>query len=233
MHHRMQPEEIVESNVSVLPSLLKFLGILALIGPGVWLWLRRDRLREMAGRATGTRSDAPATGRSETASTGPQVNWLIGVGGDVLGKQFHIGTRAGTLGRRPANLVQVMDKDASRVHCRIRPEPGGLLLTDMNSSNGTYINGIQVKEQLLRPGDEIRIGEARLVFKLTLDQPLADDGQQLRQAGAQANAETAAAGSLDALVTDALRRTGGDTAKAAVMLGVPEGVVRQFLAQRR
>lgn len=66
------------------------------------------------------------------------------------------------IGRGVASDITVWDIRASRVHCRIDRKENGLVLTDLNSSNGTYLNGQRCDMQRLTPGDEIKIGSTVL-----------------------------------------------------------------------
>ena len=60
-----------------------------------------------------------------------------------------------TLGRDPTNLVAVADSSVSRKHCLLRREEDGRFqIKDLDSRNGTLVNGRGVKEQWLRHGDE-------------------------------------------------------------------------------
>lgn len=93
-------------------------------------------------------------------------NWLIGIGGDVLGKSYLVGGRTITIGRSPANLIQTTDPAASRIHCQIRPVQGGLQVVDMRSRNTTHVDGKMVTVAQIEPGAEIVIGRARFVYQL-------------------------------------------------------------------
>jgi Nif-specific regulatory protein len=70
-----------------------------------------------------------------------------------------------TLGRDPANAVAIIDPSVSRKHCLLRREEDGrYLIKDLASRNGTLVNGLPVKEQWLRHGDEIATGDSILQF---------------------------------------------------------------------
>jgi transcriptional regulator with GAF, ATPase, and Fis domain len=72
-----------------------------------------------------------------------------------------------TLGRDPTNAVAVPDASVSRKHCRIRrDEDGRFQIKDLDSRNGTVVNGLPVKEQWLRHGDQITTGDSVFVFLL-------------------------------------------------------------------
>ena len=66
-----------------------------------------------------------------------------------------------TLGRDPTNAVAVVDASVSRKHCLLRREEDGRFqIKDLDSRNGTLVNGQAVKEQWLRHGDEIATGDS-------------------------------------------------------------------------
>ncbi len=70
------------------------------------------------------------------------------------------------MGRDPANAIPVVDPSVSRKHCLLRREDGRFQIKDLESRNGTLVNGLAVKEQWLRHGDEIAIGDSVFLFLL-------------------------------------------------------------------
>jgi len=69
-----------------------------------------------------------------------------------------------TIGRKRINEVVVFDDQASRAHAQIRNTPTGYEIIDLNSSNGTYVNGIRLqpkKAHFLNPNDQILIGRTK------------------------------------------------------------------------
>jgi len=72
-----------------------------------------------------------------------------------------------TIGRDPASAVAIIDPSVSRKHCLLRREEDGrFLIRDLESRNGTLVNGVPVKEQWLRHGDEIATGDSLFVLLL-------------------------------------------------------------------
>lgn len=72
-----------------------------------------------------------------------------------------------TVGRDSANDLCLPDTSVSRYHCSIIREPGGrYVIKDLNSTNGSIVNGIQVDTAPLRHGDEIELGNYRIRFEL-------------------------------------------------------------------
>jgi pSer/pThr/pTyr-binding forkhead associated (FHA) protein len=70
-----------------------------------------------------------------------------------------------TLGRLPECDVVVDDPGVSRQHARIRRAETGFVLSDLGSTNGTFVNEQPVQDHLLADGDRITIGETLLVFR--------------------------------------------------------------------
>lgn len=72
-----------------------------------------------------------------------------------------------TLGRDPTNAVAMADASVSRKHCLLRREEDGRFqIRDLDSRNGTLVNGLVVKQQWLRHGDEIATGDSVFLFLL-------------------------------------------------------------------
>jgi pSer/pThr/pTyr-binding forkhead associated (FHA) protein len=81
-----------------------------------------------------------------------------------------------TLGTSPQNDLTLEDEMASRLHAVLEHYASGWAIRDLGSRNGTYVNGERlVGERALRPGDEIRVGDTRLVYRadVTSDTPTA------------------------------------------------------------
>lgn len=69
-----------------------------------------------------------------------------------------------TLGREEGNSVRLNDERVSRFHAKIQEDHGQVVLTDLDSTNGTRVNGESVQLRLIRPGDRISVGRSVLVF---------------------------------------------------------------------
>ena len=70
------------------------------------------------------------------------------------------------VGRAEANGIPVVDPAVSRLHAVLERYAAGWSVRDLGSANGTMVNGKQlVGEHRLNPGDEIRVGAVRLVFR--------------------------------------------------------------------
>jgi len=72
------------------------------------------------------------------------------------------------IGRDPNNDMVLGSKIVSRKHAQITRTKEGLTIVDLNSHNGTFVNGIQIKEAILRDGDEILIGGILILYEETI-----------------------------------------------------------------
>ncbi len=69
-----------------------------------------------------------------------------------------------TIGRATGADFIVDAPLVSRVHCRVTSLPGGELeVRDLNSTNGTFVNGERIEHAVLAPGDRIQVGRVELV----------------------------------------------------------------------
>jgi hypothetical protein len=68
------------------------------------------------------------------------------------------------MGRLPACEISLNDANASRQHAELVKREDGWWLVDLDSTNGTFVNGSMVKERRLGPGDRIQIGSSKLEF---------------------------------------------------------------------
>jgi hypothetical protein len=71
-----------------------------------------------------------------------------------------------TLGRHRNNDIVISDPKASSFHARIDRAPDGFVLVDLKSRNGCWVNGKRVETVKLKTGDELRLGMAKLVYKV-------------------------------------------------------------------
>src|SRR5215471_7154956 len=70
-----------------------------------------------------------------------------------------------TLGRGLESDIRLKDIKASRRHCQIVKTAKGYQCVDLSSGNGTYVNGVQIKQQMLGSGDRITIGSTTITFE--------------------------------------------------------------------
>lgn len=80
--------------------------------------------------------------------------------------QFDLGGALITIGRASDNDVILDDVEVSRHHCQLKLQHGAYSLADLGSRNGSWVNGDQVTEMALGPGDRIRIGSTEIEFQV-------------------------------------------------------------------
>jgi len=69
-----------------------------------------------------------------------------------------------TVGREEGNAIQLNDERVSRYHLKIQEDLDKIVLADLESTNGTKVNGESVQLWILRPGDVISVGRSVLVY---------------------------------------------------------------------
>lgn len=94
----------------------------------------------------------------------------------IVIKDFPIEKKSMTIGRNAGNDIQLDDAAVSGQHARIIIEPNEYLddhdniyIEDMDSTNGTQVNGLPVKRHLLKNGDQLLIGKHKMGFDSELD----------------------------------------------------------------
>lgn len=80
------------------------------------------------------------------------------------GRLFALDAAVVVLGRSKYADVRISERAVSQQHAKIVETPAGHHIIDLGSTNGTFINGVQVRGAELRPGDEIRVGETTLRY---------------------------------------------------------------------
>ncbi len=67
-----------------------------------------------------------------------------------------------TIGRSRDSKHKINDSKCSRLHCQIRLTNDAIIIKDLGSKNGTYVNGYPISETYLYLGDKVTIGDARI-----------------------------------------------------------------------
>jgi signal transduction histidine kinase len=84
--------------------------------------------------------------------------------GPDKGRTFRTFNERATIGRE-SEQISLNDRTVSREHAELVPDHDGWLLRDLKSANGTYVNGIRLKEEhRLKHGDQLKIGASLLVY---------------------------------------------------------------------
>jgi hypothetical protein len=137
-------------------------------------WVARSAMKDLArsgpGDAAAEAVEAPAPRRRDTAlpdlraGVAPRLQ-VVAAMGHQPGAGFDVGAGA-TMGRSDNAEIRVDDPFASSAHARIFPRGDFMYLEDMGSTNGTYLNGRQVKTaERLKVADVIRIGDSEYRYE--------------------------------------------------------------------
>ena len=115
---------------------------------------------------------ANASSRSSPTKMEERMNpKLVAVAGPLKDSAFEVAGEELSIGRDSSNTVRVADSLLSRRHCAVRRAGDGFRLFDLDSLNGTFVNGKPVREHALEHGDQIAVGESRFVFLLREGEP--------------------------------------------------------------
>lgn len=123
-----------------------------------------------------------------------------------------------SIGREDDNAIQLNDERVSRFHAKIQEDGDRVILTDLDSTNGTRVNGHPVQMRVLRDGDLLTIGRCVLVFG-RMERPYVGASDDVPQEVSGEQPDTPAAlsasqlqGSQRSLVSNA-EGTGNDSAR--------------------
>ena len=93
-------------------------------------------------------------------------------------KEVPLGTHPVTIGRAPDNDIHIDNLAVSNYHARVYVEAGSLVVEDLNSLNGSFLNDIRVERALLKDGDTILIGKHEIVVDQAHDAVLPANGSR-------------------------------------------------------
>src|SRR5512139_172638 len=88
---------------------------------------------------------------------------IVSIDGVVI-KEVQLTKERTTLGRRPYNDVVIDNLAVSGEHAALQMTGSEVTLEDLNSTNGTYVNGKAIKKQALQNGDTIEVGKYKIKF---------------------------------------------------------------------
>lgn len=111
--------------------------------------------------ATATPSPSYTPTPTGIATAVAQATTLVGLEGTLAGQRIPIPPDGLTIGRETDNRLIVPDLSVSRHHARIALENGVLMVYDLNSTNGVYVNEQRVQRHALKAGDVVRFGAVR------------------------------------------------------------------------
>src|SRR5476649_2926934 len=80
----------------------------------------------------------------------------------MTGRACELHTDRTTIGRVEDNTFQIADPSVSSHHCEVHLRGNDIVIRDLNSTNGSFINGNKIEESVLKPGQVLRLGQVEL-----------------------------------------------------------------------
>jgi hypothetical protein len=126
------------------------------------LWIARSALRDLRRPVSATHGAGPPVVAGPASDARARLIVVQAAGGLRTGDFFEIGSGI-TIGRAPQSEIVIDDNFASGRHARVFGADGAIYVEDLESTNGTYVNGRRVATRAqLRPDDLVRIGDVEL-----------------------------------------------------------------------
>ena len=97
----------------------------------------------------------------------------------MTGRTYELKAEKTTVGRVEDNAFQIPEPSVSSHHCEIYLRGNEVLVKDLNSTNGTFIDGVQITEGVLKPGQILRLGQ--VILRLEADAPASKPKTPLSQ----------------------------------------------------
>lgn len=94
-----------------------------------------------------------------------RVHTLLFVSGEAKGVRIHLGSDPITIGRSETNSVVLNDREVSNAHCEVTYHDGNVHVRDLGSTNGTFLDGVRVRESKLAPEVRLKIGQHELRYE--------------------------------------------------------------------
>lgn len=94
----------------------------------------------------------------------------------LTGQTHDLKVEKTTIGRVEDNTFPIAEPSVSSHHCEVLLRGSDVVVKDLNSTNGTYINGEKVTESVLKPGQILRLGQIEM--RLETDTPASADGKR-------------------------------------------------------
>jgi len=93
---------------------------------------------------------------------------LLSVKGHLCGARYKL-YDVTTIGRSPECTIELSDSEVSRVHAEINKKRKSFIIRDLDSKNGTFVNGKKISEHVLLPNDALRLGSSIFIFSPDFD----------------------------------------------------------------
>jgi pSer/pThr/pTyr-binding forkhead associated (FHA) protein len=104
---------------------------------------------------------------------------LVVLSAGMTGRTQELKVDKTTIGRVDDNIFQIAEASVSSHHCEVLLRGKEVVVRDLNSTNGTYINGEKITESVMKPGQILRLGQIEM--RLETDTPAASGKKQIDQ----------------------------------------------------
>lgn len=104
-------------------------------------------------------------GTGEKRRAGPTVGWIVAANGEHKGEDFRLKGGKNVIGTAADCDIVLTDRKISRKHCTIRYEGGAFSISDLDSTNGTFVNDERVQKHELIDNDFLTLGDIKFKFK--------------------------------------------------------------------
>src|SRR4029434_6604959 len=94
---------------------------------------------------------------------------LVVLSAGMTGRSHELKVDKTTIGRVEDNTFQIAEPSVSSHHCEVLLRGNEVLVRDLNSTNGSFINGEKITEKVLKPGQTLRLGQIEM--RLETDVP--------------------------------------------------------------
>lgn len=129
---------------------------------------RMEAIRVDAARPSSPPPVSPSPRHTEIIRRDPMpagIGWLVAAAGPSRGKTHRIDAGRATIGAAANCDVALEGDHISDRHASVRFHEGGFLVTDLDSTNGTFVNGEPVQQRALADGDRLTLGTSEWIFK--------------------------------------------------------------------
>jgi signal transduction histidine kinase len=109
---------------------------------------------------------------------------LFVIRGNDQGTRYELEEAILRLGRDKSSAIHVHDTEVSRHHAEFRRTHRDYTVSDLNSSNGTFVNGKQIRQQLLTSGDQVQVGATLMLYTGPIDEAESNIGSSVDIAAA-------------------------------------------------
>jgi pSer/pThr/pTyr-binding forkhead associated (FHA) protein len=104
---------------------------------------------------------------------------LVVLSAGMTGRTQELKVEKTTIGRVEDNVFQIAEASVSSHHCEVLLRGSDVVVRDLNSTNGTFINGEKVTESVMKPGQILRLGQIEM--RLETDTPTASTKKHIDQ----------------------------------------------------